>query len=138
MSPICNGTPLSLTSLPNYSPRILPVRRNLKGWFPKGWFWRMFVRNENRNEGTFRCSLGTKRTRVGSHVPPERKLERGYIRQNHPFAKPPFYLPVTCNQPVKNCTNCAKSTIPIEFHPGNLWSSSFPCREEHSMDQCRF
>ena len=24
-----------------------------KGWFPKGWFWRMFPRNENRNEGTF-------------------------------------------------------------------------------------
>ena len=28
-------------------------RGNLKGWFPKGWFWRMFPRNENRNEGTF-------------------------------------------------------------------------------------
>ena len=41
--------------------------------------------NENRNEGTFGCSLGTKtRTRVRSHVPPERKPERGYIRQNHP------------------------------------------------------
>ena len=24
-----------------------------KGWFPKGWFWRMFPRNENRNKGTF-------------------------------------------------------------------------------------
>ena len=24
-----------------------------KGWFPKGWFRRMFPRNENRNEGTF-------------------------------------------------------------------------------------
>ena len=24
-----------------------------KGWFPKGWFWRMFPRNENQNEGTF-------------------------------------------------------------------------------------
>ena len=33
-------------------------------------------------------------TRVRSHVPPERKPERGYIRQNHPFTKPPFYLPV--------------------------------------------
>ena len=40
-----------------------------KGWFPKGWFWRMFPRNE--------------------------KPERGYVRQNHPFTKPPFYLPVT-------------------------------------------
>ena len=25
------------------------------------------------------------RTRVRSHVPPERKPERGYVRQNHPF-----------------------------------------------------
>ena len=24
-----------------------------EGWFPKGWFWRIFPRNENRNEGTF-------------------------------------------------------------------------------------
>ena len=28
-------------------------------------------------------------------VPPERKPERGYVRQNHPFTKPPFYLPMT-------------------------------------------
>ena len=27
-----------------------------QGGFPKGWFWRMFPRNENRNEGTFGCS----------------------------------------------------------------------------------
>ena len=52
--------------------------------FQKGWFWRMFARNENRNEGTFGCSPGTKTgTRVHSHVPSERKLERGHIRQNH-------------------------------------------------------
>ena len=49
----------------------------------------MFPRNENRNEGTFGCSPGT---RVRSRVPPERKPGRGYIRQNHPFTKPPFYL----------------------------------------------
>ena len=30
-----------------------PYRGFAKGWFPKGWFWRMFPRNENRNEGTF-------------------------------------------------------------------------------------
>ena len=36
------------------SEKIAPnFRGNLKGWFPKGWFWRMFPRNENRNEGTF-------------------------------------------------------------------------------------
>ena len=33
-------------------------------------------------------------TRVRSHVPPERRPEQGHIRQNHPFTKPPFYLPV--------------------------------------------
>ena len=55
-----------------------------KGGFPKGWF------------------------RVHSDVPPERKQERRYVRmfprkkperghicQNHPFTKPPFYLPVS-------------------------------------------
>ena len=52
-----------------------------KGWFPKGWFWRMFSRNENpermfprnenRNEGTFGCSPGTQTgTRVRSPKPP--------------------------------------------------------------------
>ena len=67
-----------------------------KGWFPKGWFWQIFPRNENRNEGTFGCSAGTKTgTRVRSHVPPERKRDRGHVHQNHPFAKPPFYLPMT-------------------------------------------
>ena len=38
-----------------------------KGGFPKGWFWWMLPRNENRNEGTFGCS-------------PERKPERGHFR----------------------------------------------------------
>ena len=28
---------------------------------------------------------------VSADVPPERKPERGYVRQNHPFTKPPFY-----------------------------------------------
>ena len=31
---------------------------------------------------------------VSADVPPERKPERGYVRQNHPFTEPPFYLPV--------------------------------------------
>ena len=55
------------------------------------WFGR---RNKNRNEGTFGCSVGTKTgTRVLSHVPPERKPERGHIRQNHPLTtKPPSCL----------------------------------------------
>ena len=52
-----------------------------KGGFPKGWFWRMFSRNENRNEGAFGCSPGT------------RKPERGYVRmfpQNENRNEGPF------------------------------------------------
>ena len=59
----------------------------------------MFPGNENRNERTFGCSPRTKTgTMVRSDVPPERKPERGHIRQNHPFTKPPFYLPVKDGQ----------------------------------------
>ena len=52
----------------------------------------MFPWNANQSED---CSAGTKTgTRVRSHVPSERKPERGYIRQNHPFTKPPSCLPM--------------------------------------------
>ena len=74
----------------------------------------MFPRNENRNEGTFAKTtlletallspndpfwstpkrVVSKRV-VSADVPPERKPERGYVRQNQPFRKPPFYLPVS-------------------------------------------
>ena len=68
----------------------------------------MFPRNENRNEGTFAKTalletallspsdsfLVVSKRVVSADVPPERKPERGYVRQNHPFTKPPFYLPV--------------------------------------------
>ena len=48
-----------------------PKRVVSKTFGPKGWFWRMFPRNENRNEGTFGCSPGTKTgTRVRSPKPP--------------------------------------------------------------------
>ena len=58
----------------------------------------MFLRNENRNEGTFGCSPGTRTRNEGTFAcsPPVQKPERGYIRQSHPFTKPPFYLPVIC------------------------------------------
>ena len=69
-----------------------------KGWFSKGRFSKCSPggpRNENRNEGTFGCSPGTKTgTRVRSHFLPERRPEGGYIRHNHPFTKLPFCLPV--------------------------------------------
>ena len=62
-----------------------------KGGFPKGWFIRMFPRNENRNEGTFACSPGTKTgTRVRSHVSPERKTSMARL------PNPPFYETALC------------------------------------------
>ena len=48
---------------------------------PERGYIRVFPRNENRNEGTFACSPGTK------------KPERGHSRQNHPFGKPSFSQP---------------------------------------------
>ena len=89
-----------------------------KGAFPKGWFWRMFPRNENQNEGTFGWSPGTKTgTRsyegtfkgwfskrvVLADVPPERKPEPGHIRQNHPFTKLPYLSPSDFG-PFGDCT----------------------------------
>ena len=66
----------------------------------KGWFWRMFPRNESRNEGTFaKTTLLRNRPFISqwaflvstkgwfpkgwfrADVPPERKPERGYVRE---------------------------------------------------------
>ena len=89
------------------------IRGFAKGWFPKGWFWRMFPRNEKTGtrvhspkppfwKPSFYLPMTlfgvdkrvvSKRV-VSADVPPERKPERGHVRQNHPFRKPPFYLPV--------------------------------------------
>ena len=60
-----------------------------KGWFPKGWFWWTFPRNENGNEGTFGTKTGT---RVRTHVRPERQTGTRLHSLNHPFTKPPFCL----------------------------------------------
>ena len=57
------------------------LRGSQKGGFQKGWFWRMFPRNEKWYEGTFACFPGTNSgMRVHSHVSPERKTERGHVR----------------------------------------------------------
>ena len=62
-------------------------RRNQKGGSPKGWFWRMFPRNENRNEGTFGCSPGTQNRNEGTFgCSPGTKTG---TRVHSP--KPPFY-----------------------------------------------
>ena len=48
------GDPLAGRSSFRRHSILSPSFRGLtKGWFPKGWFWRMFPRNENRNKGTF-------------------------------------------------------------------------------------
>ena len=82
----------------NVSLRYPPFRlfRSFRG-LRKGGFSKRVVladvlpRNDDQHEGTFRCSPGTETgTRVPSHVLPEGKPERGHIRQNHPFTKPPF------------------------------------------------
>ena len=46
----------------------LNYRRNPKGWFPKGWFWWMFPRNEKPERGYVRM------------FPRNEKPERGYVR----------------------------------------------------------
>ena len=65
-----------------------------KGGFQKAGFGRCSAGPKTRTR--VRSDVPPERTtgtRVGSHVPLERKPERGHIRQNHPFMKPPFYLP---------------------------------------------
>ena len=100
----------------------------------------MFPRNENRNEGTFGCSPGTKTgtktgTRVRSHVLPERKPEGGHIRQNPPFTKLPFYLPV------KNELKKLATTV-FRMHCGNNSNKIFLriciCYEIRSISQIIF
>ena len=95
-------------------------RRNPKRWFskrvvladvpperkPERVYVRMFPRNEKTG------------TRVRSHVPPERKPEQGHIRQNHPFTKPPFYLPVRFHESMR-CTGAG------ETQPGSFFLEAF-------------
>ena len=51
------GTRVRSPKPPFYATALLSPSEPLwwltKRWFPKGWFRRMFPRNENRNEGTF-------------------------------------------------------------------------------------
>ena len=68
----------------------------------------MFPRNENRNEGTFACSPGTKTgTRVRSRVHPERKTG---TRARSP--KPPFFYETALSSPSDRVC-CA--TFRLEF-----------------------
>ena len=86
---------LTLTQFALVLASSAPLRGFAKGLFPRGWFWRMFPEDQkpergykngtkNRNEGT------KNRTTVQTQ-------ERGCIRQNHPFTKPPFcFLSTIC------------------------------------------
>ena len=66
------------------------------GWFPKGWFWRMFlgppkVGTKKRNDGTKKRNDGTKKRNEGKKTERRyQKPEQGHIRQNRPFTKLPF------------------------------------------------
>ena len=73
------------------APRATRVRIGgcQKGGFPKGWFWRMFPQNENRNKGTFACSP---RTKTGTWNDGTFACSPGTktgTREHSP--KPPFY-----------------------------------------------
>ena len=82
----------------------------------KRWFWRMFPRNGNRNEGTFGCSPGTKTgTRVRSHVPPGAQNKNPGTRVHS--SKPPFYetaLQKAFASPVKH-RRILRSVFPCDF-----------------------
>ena len=56
---------------------------------------------------------------VSADVPPERKPERGYVHQNHPFTKPPFYLPVTLLGVDKRVVSkrVVSADVPLERKP---------------------
>ena len=88
-------------------------------------------RHENGKECTFGCSPGTKAgTRVRSHVPPERKLERGHIRQNHPLRNPPLCLPVTKNLGTFRRPPCRRAK------PGRFGSLAFAMKNRHFGGEC--
>ena len=67
---------------------------------------------------------------VSADVPPERKPERGYVRQNHPFTKPPFYLlvkigavrnlgqPAVCPRAIWPLTRAKSLCLCAVFLPG--------------------
>ena len=102
-APCSQIRPFLLAELKRDTPRNFDMKRLIrnafserpkKGGFPEGWLWRMFPRNENRNEGTYERKTGP---RVRLHVPPKQKPERGYVRQttllrNHPFVSSFFCL----------------------------------------------
>ena len=88
----CLKTPLNWTG--SVFPLLILLRPQYpsfqgftKGWFPKGWFWRMFPSTKNRNEGTFGCSPGTRNRNEGTFVCSP--VPKTATRAHSP--KPPFF-----------------------------------------------
>ena len=57
-----------------------------KGWFPKGWFWRMFTGPQKSKRGYNKRNDGTKNRNEGT----KNQTTVQKTRQNRPFIKPPF------------------------------------------------
>ena len=134
----CNSSSCSCDAIVRSGQKTIPFfllfraqyRRNLQGWFPKVWFWRMFPqnenpergcvrmfpRNENRNEGTlFACSPRTK-TGTRAHSP------------RPPFTKPPLLSP-------GDNSSCAI----VRLKGRSKHVSSVGCRGKHcNRTACRF
>ena len=65
-----------------------------KGQFPKGWFWQMFPCTELSSKQSFPAMLPWQKNPMIFDIPAPQKPERGHIRQNRPFTKPPLLVPL--------------------------------------------
>ena len=100
VNPLVNSEPVSVnlkqTQLFSADSVFNSSGGSQKGCFPKEWFWRMCPRNENRNEGTFACFPRNENWHEGTFAcfPGNENRNEGAFAKNHPFANPPFCLPV--------------------------------------------
>ena len=61
--------------------------------FPdKRWFWQMFPFTKISSKQSFPAVLPWKKKAMIFDIPGPQRPERGHIRQNHPFTKPPICL----------------------------------------------
>ena len=97
------------------SSLVIRLAGSQKGGFQKGgFFWRMFLDLQNRNEGTKISVIGPQRP------------ERGPIRQDHPFTKPSFCFPESKGREPRNTfpDRFMRITTGFFFFPG-LCASHF-------------
>ena len=131
------GGGLSQVKLSSERYRTIPLYCNYrgfaKGWFPKGWFWRMFPRNENRNEGTFAKTTLLETALLSPNDPflvlTKGWFPKGWFRRMFPGTKtgtrvrspkPPFY---------ETALLSPSETIGFYFSGGNVnpWGTTFAC-----------